>query len=250
MESSLKTLHGENSKLRDKESFILNEVSKLKSIVLQLEKEKSILELQLKNIEQNINQNDILLSSSNEPQSTGNSSDLVNEILKKFNEERKARQIGEDKCLDLEKTIQILSSDLKYLKEDLAKKEINFNEDLVRLLNIKKDLELDLGRKNQDLNDLHTEVSNFRIKEKHLNKICLDLKEENSNLKEECDKLRKISLDAENTKIKKLQEEIDELKTMNQLYRSQRLESDEEINNFIREKEKLRAELIQLKKEL
>jgi FtsZ-binding cell division protein ZapB len=96
---------------------------------------------------------------------------------------------------------------------------------------------------------LSSDISNFKIKEKHLNKISSDLKEENSLLKVECDKLRKISLDTENTKIKKLQEEIDELKTMNQLYRSQRLESDEEISSLTREKDKIKAEYNQSKKE-
>lgn len=234
---------------RDKESFNFNEISKLKSILIQLEKEKANLELQLKNIEQNINQNDILLGESQQLASS-NSSDLVNEILKKFNDERKARQIAEDKSLDLDRSIKILNSDLKYLKEDLSKKEKEFNDEVARLLEIKKELEVDLSKKNQEINDLNTEISNFKIKEKHLNKICLDLKEENSNLKDEFDKLRKISLDAENTKIKKLQEEIDELKTMNQLYRSQRLESDEEISNHIRDKERLNGELKPLKREL
>jgi hypothetical protein len=77
-----------------------------------------------------------------------------------------------------------------------------------------------------------------------------DLKEENLNLKEECDRLRKISLESENMKIKKLQEEIEELKTMNQLYRSQRLENNEEIENLGRERDKIKRDNLQLGEEL
>ena len=143
-----------------------------------------------------------------------------------------------------------MNSDLNYLKEDLSKKEKEFSEELMRYINVKKELDVDLSKRNQDIIDLNSEISNLKIKEKHFNKISRDLKEENLHLKEECDKLRKISLDTENTKIKKLQEEIEELKTMNQLYRSQRLESDEEISNYVREKEKLKSEFFQLKKEL
>lgn len=172
------------------------------------------------------------------------------DILKKFNEERKTRQIAEHKTLELEKSIKILNSDLNYLKEDLSKKEKEFSEELMRYINVKKELDVDLSKRNQEIIDLNSEISNLKIKEKHFNKISRDLKEENLHLKEECDKLRKISLDTENTKIKKLQEEIEELKTMNQLYRSQRLESDEEISNYVREKEKLKSEFFQLKKEL
>jgi chromosome segregation ATPase len=170
--------------------------------------------------------------------------------LKKFNEERKTRQIAEDKALELDRSIKMLNSDIKYLKEDLNKKEKEFNDELAKYISIKKELDAELTRRSQELNELNSESSNLRIKEKHLNKINGELKEENFKLKNECDKLRKISLDTENTKIKKLQEEIDELKTINQLYRSQRLESDEEISNHVKEKEKYKYELAQHKKEL
>jgi hypothetical protein len=79
----------ETSKLRDRENFNQNEVSKLKSMIAQLEKEKSNLEFQLKNIELNINQNEIFFnnhqqndsdSKLNEAQfnTMNSSSDLVN----------------------------------------------------------------------------------------------------------------------------------------------------------------------------
>jgi hypothetical protein len=169
--------------------------------------------------------------------------------LKKFNDERKARQLAEDKSIEIEKQLKIISSDYKYLKEDLIKKEKDHNDELTKNLSLKRDFEHELIKRNQELSDLSAEISNFKIKEKHLNKISHDLKEENSHLKEECDKLRKITLDTENTKIKKLQEEIEELKTMNQLYRSQRLESDEEISSLFREKDKVKLEFNQSKKE-
>lgn len=114
---------------------------------------------------------------------------------------------------------------------------------------MKHEFEHELHKKNQDIENLNSEVSNFKIKEKHFNKIVQDLKEEIINFKEECDHLRKIALETENTKIKKLQEEIDEIKTINQLYRSQRLESEEEILSLSREKDKMKSEFIQIKKE-
>jgi hypothetical protein len=157
--------------------------------------------------------------------------------------------LAEDKSLELDKQLKIITVDYNYLKEDLIKKEKDYNDELSKNLSLKRDFEHELIKRNQELSDLSSDISNFKIKEKHLNKISSDLKEENSLLKVECDKLRKISLDTENTKIKKLQEEIDELKTMNQLYRSQRLESDEEISSLTREKDKIKAEYNQSKKE-
>lgn len=118
------------------------------------------------------------------------------------------------------------------------------------MINEKRELELELSKKNQELNEYSTEISNLRIKERHMNKICLDMKEENSNLRSECDKLRKLSFDIENTKIKKIQEEIDELKIMNQLYRTQKLESEEDISNFQRNNDVLKEENVRLKREL
>lgn len=78
LESSVQTMNSENSKLRDRESFTLNELAKLKSIQIQLEKDKTSLELQLKNIEQNINQNDFLIKNQESPDLPINSSELVN----------------------------------------------------------------------------------------------------------------------------------------------------------------------------
>lgn len=172
------------------------------------------------------------------------------DILKKFNEERKARQIAEDKALEVEKNVRMLVSDNKYLREEMSKKEKDFNEEITRYMGIKRELEQEFIRRNQDLAELNSELSNFKIKEKHLNKIIQDAKDENVKVREEFDKLRKFSLDAENTKIKKLQDEVDELKTINQLYRSQRLESDEEILILIKEKDKFRSDFMQIKKEL
>jgi hypothetical protein len=85
-------MNSEANKLRDRENFNQNEVSKLKSMISQLEKEKLNLEFQLKNIELNINQNEIFFnnhqqidsdSKSNEAQlnSMNSSSDLVNGIF-------------------------------------------------------------------------------------------------------------------------------------------------------------------------
>jgi chromosome segregation ATPase len=264
LEASLQLGHMETSRLKDRENFHLNELSKLKSLMSQLEKEKSSLEHQLKNIEKNINQNDIFLAtgasnngSSNEVDSfagNGNGgasagSDLVNHVLKKFNDERKARQLSEDKTFTLEKTIRMLNADLTFLKDDLVKKEREFNEETSRYLSVKKELDGELARKSQDASELHAEISSLRIKEKHLNKISQEVKEENVCLREECDRLRKVSIETENFKVKKLQEELDEMKTMNQLYRSQKLESEEEIDSYRRDREKLRSDLNQLKKE-
>lgn len=206
----------------------------------------------MKNLEQNINQNEVFLTtdSENNLKHNNSSGDLVNDILKKFNEERKSRQLAEEKSLDLEKQLKLISSDCKYLKEDLSKKEKEFNEEIQKYINLKREFEHELLRRNQDIAGLNSELSNFKIREKHSNKIAHELKEETVNLREECDRLRKIALDTENTKIKKLHEEIDEIKTMNQLYRSQRLESDEEIAGLSREKEKLKADFLLLKKEM
>jgi len=56
-EAKCDALSNENFKLKDRENFNINEIHKLNSVLNQLEKEKTNLEYQLKNIEQNINQN-------------------------------------------------------------------------------------------------------------------------------------------------------------------------------------------------
>ncbi len=63
LEANLQAATAENSKLKDKEGFNLNEVSKFQQLLGQLEREKANLEDQLKNLEQNINQNEVLIDS-------------------------------------------------------------------------------------------------------------------------------------------------------------------------------------------
>lgn len=170
--------------------------------------------------------------------------------MKKFNEEHKARQIFEERTIESEKSLKNLHIQLKEINDENLKKEKKFYEESISLINAKREVELELSKKNQELNAYATEISNLKIRDKHMNKISLDLKEENSNLRSECEKLRKLSFEIENTKIKKLQEEIDELKIMNQLYRTQKLESEEDICNFQRINELLKDENNRLKREL
>ena len=54
-------LKSENNRLRDKENFNLNEVSKFQAMLSNLEKEKTNLEYQLKSLDQNIKRKDIFL---------------------------------------------------------------------------------------------------------------------------------------------------------------------------------------------
>ena len=88
-------------------------------------------------------------------------------LNKKFNEERKSRQLAEEKSLDWDKQLKLISSDNKYLKEDLIKKEKEFNDEIQKYLNLKREFEHELLKRNQDIASLNSEVSNFKIKEKH-----------------------------------------------------------------------------------
>ena len=243
LEVCVQSLHVEAGKRRDRENFNLNEASKLRTALVQLEKEKSTLEFQLKNIEHNISGGGPVVE-------VANGDDVVSEILHKFNEERRARQLSEEKTLGLEKHMEMLNADICFVKEDLAKKERDFNEELGRYLSLKKETDAELSRRGQEIVELSAETSNLKIKEKHLTKISQELREENTGLKEECERLRKVTIETENSKVRKLQEELEELKTMNQLYRSQRLESNEEIGNFHRETDKLKSELSMARKEM
>lgn len=78
LEPKLQNISSENNKLKELDNFYLNEVPRLKKTISQLEKDKSSLELQLKNIEQNINQNEFLIRTQESADFPNNSSELVN----------------------------------------------------------------------------------------------------------------------------------------------------------------------------
>ena len=175
---------------------------------------------------------------------------LPPDIAKKFQEERKTRQLAEERLLAAEKQLQMLGVDLRFAREDAAKRERELADEVARLASGKRELETELGRRASELSSLGAELSSLRIKEKHLGNMAAEAKQESHALKDECDKLRKLSLEAENSKLKKLHDEIDDLKTLNQLYRSQRLESDDEIAGLTRDNEKTRADLAQLRRDM
>lgn len=58
LEATVQLLNAENSRLKDRESWSLSEMAKLEQMLSQLRKEKSSLELELKNIELNLSEND------------------------------------------------------------------------------------------------------------------------------------------------------------------------------------------------
>lgn len=81
LEPKLQILSSENNKLKEIENFYLNENHRLKKTISQLEKDKSTLDLQLKNIEQNINQNEFLIKNQESANFPSNSSELVNGMI-------------------------------------------------------------------------------------------------------------------------------------------------------------------------
>ncbi len=175
--------------------------------------------------------------------------DLISEIEKKFNEERKARVTIEKDFLDLERTNKMLNSDLKFLKEEIYKLQKNLNLQLDKEKAIKLELEQEIHKRAQiqnEFNEFNQELTNFKIKDKQSMKIIQDLTEEKFNLTDELNKLRKYINDFENYKFKALNEELDELKQMNQLYRSQRMELGEENELLSKDKDKLKQDSLQL----
>lgn len=94
LEATVQLVNAENSRLKEQESFNLNEMAKLECLLNQLRKEKQSLEHQLKNIELNISEQDESEQQQNHLDDASRG-DLVNDVLKKFNEERKARQAAE-----------------------------------------------------------------------------------------------------------------------------------------------------------
>ena len=146
----------------------------------------------------------------------------------------------------------MLNSDLKFLNEEFVKLQKSYQSELDKSKNIKSELDQEIQKRMQsqiDLSDMMNDNSNLKIKEKQLTKQLQDAYDECNNLKLECENLRKLLIDTENYKIKSIQDECDELKQMNQLYRSQRLELGEENEMLLKNCEAFRRDILQIQKE-
>jgi chromosome segregation ATPase len=174
------------------------------------------------------------------------------EIEKKFSEERKAYLALENKILELEQKNKIYDSDLKFLNQEFVKLQKSYKMEQENCCSLKLELEQEIQKRAQlqsELSEMLNENSNLKIREKQLIKQVQDVCEESNNLKSECENLRKLLIDSENYKIKSIQDECDELKQMNQLYRSQRLELGEENDALIKQCDKFKQDIIHLQKE-
>jgi hypothetical protein len=143
----------------------------------------------------------------------------------------------------------MLNSDLKFLKEEIYKLQKNLNFQLDKEKSIKLELEQEIHKRAQiqnEFSEFNQELTNFKIKDKQSMKMIQDLTDEKFNLTDELNKLRKYINDFENYKFKALNEELDELKQMNQLYRSQRMELGEENELLSKDKDKLKQDTMQL----
>ena len=144
------------------------------------------------------------------------------------------------------------NSDLKFLNEEFVKLQKIYQSERDKNKELKLEVEQEIQKRTQsqiDLSDMLNDNSNIKIKEKQLTKQVQDLNEECANLRSECENLRKMMIDTENFKIKSIQEECDELKQMNQLYRSQRLELGEENEALLKDQLRLKQDLMQMQKE-
>ena len=154
--------------------------------------------------------------------------------------------------MDLERTNKMANSDLKFLNEEFVKLQKIYQSERDKNKELKLEVEQEIQKRTQsqiDLSDMLNDNSNIKIKEKQLTKQVQDLNEECANLRSECENLRKMMIDTENFKIKSIQEECDELKQMNQLYRSQRLELGEENEALLKDQLRLKQDLMQMQKE-
>jgi hypothetical protein len=146
----------------------------------------------------------------------------------------------------------MLNSDLKFLNEEFVKSQKSYQSELDKSKNLKIELEQEIQKRlqlQQDNSDMLNENSNLKIKEKQLTNQIKDLNEECLNIKLECENLRKLMVNTENYYIKSIQEELDELKQMNQLYRSQRLELGEENEMLFKERDRFKQDINQIQKE-
>ncbi|XP_013412061.1 rho-associated protein kinase 2-like isoform X3 [Lingula anatina] len=261
VESRNRNLHSEVQRFKEKEAQMLKDKQKLSQDVINLEKSRANVELELKTYRMKYDQEVLahketiakfnadkkhILTSTEEA-----SNEAIKEIQLSLEQEKSARLKAEAKLLDTEKRKSELTYDMGQVRQHLETLQRELRTEVDKAKTLALQVEQETQKRILVSNDIKQQqqlVAQLRQNEKQYEKEITGLKQDKRSMEEE---MRKVKDEAHvnDLQMKEIQDQLEAEQYFSTLYKTQVRELKEEIEEKIRQYQDLETQIQLLDKE-
>ncbi|XP_068208171.1 rho-associated protein kinase 2 isoform X1 [Palaemon carinicauda] len=253
-ENKIQGLQAKLETAYERETLARKEADKVSDRLVQLEKDKTSLELELRSMTNRYEQEAKALREANSAAPTNHqtSAQALAALQERLNEEKQKRQQAEASSQEKERQNSMLSVDYRQLQQQLNKLEGEHRQECEKVKTLQKQIETESEKRATISSDLQTqtsELSLLRTREKQLMRDLEELKEARSTLEEELHKL-KTQKSVDDVQMRELQDTLEAEQYFSTLYKTQVRELREEVDEKTRQVMELEEERTSLTHQL
>ncbi|KAK4317608.1 hypothetical protein Pmani_011315 [Petrolisthes manimaculis] len=252
-ETKVQALQAKLDSAFERESVARKESEKVSERLVQLEKDRNSLELELRSMTSRYEQEARALREANSAAPAHNhqsTAQALAALQERLNGEKQKRQQAEASSQEKERQNSMLSVDYRQLQQQLHKLEGEYRQECEKVKGLQKQIETEAEKRTTLANDLQSmtsEVSGQRTREKLLMRDLEEAKEARTSLEEELHKL-KTQKSVDEVQMRELQDTLEAEQYFSTLYKTQvreLREETEEKNRQVGELEEERTSLTQ-----
>lgn len=229
----------EVTKLKEHESNIVNELHNFREKMVEIEKERAVLQSELKKARSKLdNQN----SCSEDDLMKKDSNNDYAPFQSRLNEERDLRQKFESQAQEKDRQITMLTIDYRQLNQQYQKMEGELRQEIDKVRALKASSEDEAHKRNllvDEVKDKNEDNSKLRQRIQEVLKDLSEYRDVKKKLDDEVCKL-KVQLSVNDVQMKELQDQLEAEQYFSSLYKTQQKETKEELE----EKSRLFQELM------
>lgn len=239
----------------ERESVARKEGEKVSERLVQLEKDRNSLELELRSMTSRYEQEARALREANNAAPTHNhqsSAQALAALQERLNTEKQKRQQAEASSQEKERQNSMLSVDYRQLQQQLHKLEGEYRQECEKVKVLQKQMESETEKRSAlaaDLQAQTSEVTLLRTREKLLTRDLEEVKEVRASLEEELHKL-KTQKSVDDVQMRELQDTLEAEQYFSTLYKTQVRELREEAEEKSRQVMELEEERTSLTHQL
>ncbi|KAG0711128.1 Rho-associated protein kinase 2 [Chionoecetes opilio] len=254
-EGKVQALQAKLDNAFEREAVARKEAEKVSERLVQLEKDRNSLELELRGMTSRYEQEARALREASNAAPAHNyqsSAQALAALQERLNAEKQKRQQAEASSQEKECQNSMLSVDYRQLQQQLHKLEGEYRQECEKVKVLQKQVESESERRTSLANDLQSqvsEISSMRTREKLLVRDLEEAKEARSSLEEELHKLETLK-SVDDVQMKELNDTLEAEQYFSTLYKTQVRELREEVDEKSRQVVELEEEHISLRQQL
>ncbi|RWS16484.1 rho-associated protein kinase 2-like isoform X1 [Dinothrombium tinctorium] len=234
LECRLQSMQTELEQLREKEALTAIENQKLNDGLLEIEKDRAMLKVEIKKLQAKLSQKN---SSQNESMhsvqnfSKKDNLETVQTLQSRLTEEKSMRQKWESQYQEKDRQLSMLNVDYRQVTAQLQKIEAELRQEVEKTKALKAQNDDEIHKRNTllaELRDSNEENSRLKQREQHLLKDLNEQREIRKSVEEELCKV-KIARSVDELQLKEAQDQLEAEQYFSSLYKTQVKELKEEL---------------------